>query len=409
MLKHGYHYLTNTQSYRQADLDNWLPNLRTLKARWLVLPAPTNRAIPEAFLTALLENQIQPVIHFSDLTIGARPVDDLVPLFEAYARWGVQYLVLYDRPNLQKHWEARYWTQASLVETFLDQYLPLANAGFQAGLTPIFPPLEPGGDYWDTAFLLAALQGLRRRAAQPFLKSLIMGAYAQYQDGDLNWGAGGPERWPKARPYCSNPDTQDQRGFRIFDWYLMIAQAALNHTVPIFLFGLGPQPQNPISSQKRAALNLQMARLLAGEKIAACDALPQEIIGATFGYDPQIWFHPGQALSALAKEFCSWLEPQISTSTAKSNQHPINHYLLLPAYDWGVADFHLEAIRPFVKKYQPTVGFSVKEAAQAKRVTVIGGRQIFPEEIINELRAKGCIVERIEANGTELAPILAAL
>ena len=43
----------------------------------------------------------------------------------------------------------------------------------------------------------------------------------------------------------------------------------------------------------------------------------------------------------------------------------IQHYVLLPAYDWGIADFYLDAVRPFVKKYRATVGFSLQEAALA--------------------------------------------
>ncbi|MBN1665971.1 MAG: hypothetical protein JW862_02745, partial [Anaerolineales bacterium] len=89
--------------------------------------------------------------------------------------------------------------------------------------------------------------------------------------------------------------------------------------------------------------------------------------------------------------------------------HAIDHYLLLPAYDWGIADYHLEAIRPFVKKYRPTIGFSTSEAARARRVTIIGSQSQFPDTFLNELRASGCVVERVEASGMELAPLLAAL
>ena len=93
--------------------------------------------------------------------------------------------------------------------------------------------------------------------------------------------------------------------------------------------------------------------------------------------------------------------------TRPAGARPIRHYLLLPTYEWGVADFHLEVIRPFVKKYQPTVGFSLKEAALAERVTVIGGTDTFQEETLNLLREAGCQVERIEGDGTSIATQLA--
>jgi hypothetical protein len=81
----------------------------------------------------------------------------------------------------------------------------------------------------------------------------------------------------------------------------------------------------------------------------------------------------------------------------------IEHYLLLPLYEWGVADWHLEVIKPFVLKHHPTIGFSLAEAALAKVVTVIGGEQNFPEAKLNELRTLGCEVERISGDGTTIA------
>ncbi|MBN1668148.1 MAG: hypothetical protein JW862_13740, partial [Anaerolineales bacterium] len=301
MLKHGFHYLPGTHSYRQFDLDNWLPRLALLKARWLVIQAPINRAIPEYFLTRLLSRQIEPVIHFANLPIGGRLLDDLQPLFEVYARWGIRYLCIYDRPNLQKNWPAQNWGQANLVETFLDQYLPVANASLQAGLTPIFPPLEPGGDYWDTAFLQAALQGLRRRRALPLLKKMMLGAYAYYQSQDLNWGAGGPERWPLVRPYSDNLATQDQRGFRIFDWYLAIARATLGKSMPIFLFGMGAHPACPASQPEQARLNLQIVQLLAGQTVDDCEGLPGEVIAGVFSQPLANENQPGEIPAVLSE------------------------------------------------------------------------------------------------------------
>ncbi|HJW91090.1 MAG TPA: hypothetical protein VJ436_10665, partial [Anaerolineales bacterium] len=85
---------------------------------------------------------------------------------------------------------------------------------------------------------------------------------------------------------------------------------------------------------------------------------------------------------------------------------PIAHYLLLPAFEWGVSDWHLNAVRPFVKKYRPVVGFSLSEAACADRVTVIGGSDHFSEDSLQALRASGCFVERISGDGTSIASIL---
>ena len=85
----------------------------------------------------------------------------------------------------------------------------------------------------------------------------------------------------------------------------------------------------------------------------------------------------------------------------------IQHYLLLPSFDWGVADWYLQAARPFIKRHLPTVGFSLAEAAQATRVTVVGGEQFFSDEDLRNLRASGCIVERINGDGMSIATQLA--
>jgi hypothetical protein len=88
--------------------------------------------------------------------------------------------------------------------------------------------------------------------------------------------------------------------------------------------------------------------------------------------------------------------------------HPIAHYLLLPSIEAGITEWYLDAIRPFIKKYRPTVGFCIEEAAFAQRVTVVGGEHIFPEESLEKLLDAGCQVERIGGDGTSIATQLSA-
>ena len=88
-------------------------------------------------------------------------------------------------------------------------------------------------------------------------------------------------------------------------------------------------------------------------------------------------------------------------------EHSIAHYLLLPTFDGGIAEWHLDAIRPFIKKYRPTVGFCIEEAAHAHRVTVVGGEHAFPEEALEKLLKAGCQIERIGGDGTSIATQLA--
>ncbi|NMC78620.1 MAG: hypothetical protein GYA59_04585 [Chloroflexi bacterium] len=442
----GFHYYPDALHYRASDLQTWTPELKNMGVSWLVLQSPLDRAIPEAFITGLLDEQIEPIIQFNFSLASPPDPDDLRPLFTSYQRWGVRSVLLFDRPNARSSWPASGWTQKDLVNRFLDVYLPLANLALYAGLVPVLPPLEPGGSYWDTAFLRSTLELLAKRKEMQLLENLVISAYAWSGGHSLNWGAGGPERWPNSRPYFTSPDEEDQRGFRIFDWYKAIAQVTLGRTPPIMLLGAGI-PTDPLQIQaetaeeeKHAATNLAVAKLLAGETVADPDdpnemleAIPEEVIacnfwllatGANSPYQSQAWFHEdGRRLSAALQLRQWWSQPKGKQPTTFKNRktgmkeeiltaknywpssfRPIRHYLLLPIYENGS---ELEAIQPFVRKYNPTVGFSLAEAALASRVTVIGDAGRFPEETLERLRNAGCIVERVSGDGTSVATKLA--
>ena len=241
----------------------------------------------------------------------------------------------------------------------------------------------------------------------------MIGAYSCPGKHPIQWGAGGPERWPNARPYYTPPGVEDQCGFRIFDWYTTISQAVLTSSIPIFLFGLGYTPD----VEDHVNRNLTITRLLDGEFIEGYEAIPFEVIGGAFRplIDPhndivQGWFrqngepHPqADAVRQRVERFSGINQPD------QTELSSIRHYLLLPSYEWGISDYHLDIIRPFIKKHQPTVGFSLDEAQNAKRVTVIGGEGTFSEASLNKLRAAGVVVKRIDEDGTNIASAIATL
>jgi hypothetical protein len=430
----GFHYYPDTLHYRENDLNTWLPELRALGISWLTLTAPVDRAIPETFLSGLTGAGIEPILQFRFPLVEPPSPASCSLLLESYARWGVNYVVFFDRPNARSSWPLAYWTQEDLVERFLDRYLPWAEAALNVGLTPVFPTLEPGGNYWDTSFLRAALYSLLRRKQEHVLQRLVLSAYAWTGDRSLNWGAGGPERWSGARPYSTPLNEEDQRGFRIFDWYLAITRSVLMQPLPIILFGAGfPSDPNTITGQAvdpsaHALQALTTAQMVAGETISdpenpdkAFDPVPPEVIACNYWllaaaaespYQSQAWYQAdGRTLPAVGtlRQWNASREKGFATgkSAGRDDRHPISHYLLLPVYEWGVADWHLEIIRPFIKKYQPTIGFSIQEAEHAKKVTVINGPEKYPEDVLNHLRAVGCFVEEITGDGTSIATQLA--
>jgi hypothetical protein len=248
----GAHYVPDFEHYREVDLSNWLSHYQGYKLQWLILQAPLHYAIPESFIKQIISSGIEPVLHFKPNISQRNNIEEYDILFSAYAKWGVRYVILFDRPNCRHSWLSSDWTQANLVERFLDYYLPYAELLIERQLVPVFSPLEPGGDYWDTAFLRAALDGLKRRATNALLNQLAISAYAPAPplEKPFYWGQGGPERWPDTRPYFTPDDQQDHQGFFIYEWYLAIASAVLGKTLPILLLEVAKQEtlSNPMQA-----------------------------------------------------------------------------------------------------------------------------------------------------------------
>lgn len=425
----GFHYFPDTLHYRQADLDTWLPELTALGANWLVLQAEPDRAIPEWFIQGLLQNHVTPIIQMQTSLAALPNPFELRPLLEAYANWGVQYIQYFNQPNQHTAWPVSGWVQQNLVERFLDIWLPYAHLSANAGLTPVFSPLFPGGSYWDTAFLRSALKSMQRRKANLILDKLVLSAYGWTDGRALDWGLGGAHAWPGAHPYQIDETTQDQRGFRIADWYLAIAEEEIKHTPGLFLYqaGLPASPAaltaSPVDANVYHPDLLAVARLACGEEVTlpgtetALDPLPEDVTACCMWlltadnsspYASQGWYQADGTPGILAESWKNHINQQkqpVAKSFLGTQVGSIEHYLLLPTFEWGVADWHLELIRPYIKRYRPTVGFSIQEAAMAKRVTVIGNEAAFPQETLQALRSSGCVVEQISESGMDFATL----
>ena len=465
----GIHYFPDSNHYRQEDIDKWLPKIQSVGAEWLTLAAPMNRAIPEQFLRGLINAGIEPVLQFSCQPDEQAPVDELEVLLRSYANWGVKYVCMFEAPNLKENWTSSSWVQNDLVNRFVDVFVPLANLSVKFGLTPIFPALEPGGDYWDTAFLRSALNIMQQAGQSKLLDRMVLGVKAWAGDASLVWGAGGPERWPGARPYFTPDREQDQIGFRIYDWYAAISQAELGRTLPMIIMSAGSMDgrgkftqETGLTPEENATRNLQMAKIMCGDletldEDVAREEIPDEVLSCNFwllaheGCCPDAdtaWFESDGQPNEIGRKMIKWhsnqpvkifssahvpaveekvglrvvdegadrmkmdnfdettpeiLEEENIVHSHSKPEQLISHYLLLPIYDWGVADWHLDIIRPFVKKYRPTVGYSLDEAARADRVTVIGGKKYFPEETIDALKLSAKNVEQIVGDGTIIA------
>jgi hypothetical protein len=92
-----------------------------------------------------------------------------------------------------------------------------------------------------------------------------------------------------------------------------------------------------------------------------------------------------------------------SQNTSFLNNHPLAHYLLLTEETWNIQSGNSMILQSFLQKHKPTIGFSIEEAAIARRVTIFGDQATFPDTLVAKLVSSGCQVERIGEDGTLIA------
>jgi len=392
MSRLGFHYYPDDQHYTQRDLEHWLPLLRAMGAGSIVLTASAQRSIPEPFVTGMLDGGIEPMVRIP-VPVGSIAARDAEPLLRSYGRWGVRHVVITDKPNLRSAWaQGSDWGRPGLVERFLDRAIPIWEAQRAAGLVPMFPALEPGGDYWDTAFLEAALRGLGARGLDSLRDEMALAVYAWAYGRPLDWGAGGPDRWPEARPYRTPEGCQDQLGFRSFEWYHAAAARAGAPSLPMLAMGgaLPGEEKSDPSGDIHAERNLSIARLLATAEIPAyvqsfafflLAAAPDHALAGAAWFAPDS--SPRPVVTALRQIAASFEKPPKSV-TPRS----IRHYLLLDP-----ASVRWETLADYVAAFRPTVGFSPEEARSAEQVSLVGDS--FSSELEARLVRAGCAVQRL--------------
>ena len=295
------------------------------------------------------------------------------------------------------------------------------------------------------------MRSLVRRGKLSLVQASAIGVYAWVHGRALDWGAGGPERWPAAQPYYTPADSQDQIGFRIFDWYQAIILAETGQSLPLMLLRCGSRMeipstiQNQATTLRRHAETILFIAQIIADQVEKAAALPVLSTGKILREDKQVddqvfsnilcanfwlltaeqnsefltdaWYRPDGSRLPVVNAFKGWtarrkqlngsenknVSRQLADFDPAAISHPIDHYLLLPIYSWGVADWDLEAIRPFIQQYHPTVGFSVYEARLAHHVTIFGEAEKISQDSLTILRMAGCQIDRISQDGTLLA------
>jgi hypothetical protein len=390
----GLHYFSDEDHFTQADWSAWGPKLTSLGVGWLTLVASEQRAIPEAFLRSLIEDAIEPIIHIP-VKLGSLSLREIAPILKSYADWGVQYVVIYDRPNMQSAWNPADWSRGELIGRFADQLLPILHVQREIGLKPMLPPLEPGGDYWDTAFLEAYLSTIHRRGQSDLLKDSGMALYSWTYGRPLNWGLGGPDAWPEAKPYQLTEGSENQIGFRIFEWYHTIVKQTIGLDLPIFVLEGGYYPGVQTKIEDPLVVQSEIFEQL--HTLQAPDYLRCFNFNA-FTSDIQpgaAWFQDDRSNGPLAEVILNTRRKQRKSVCANLSK-TIDHYALFPTSGTQDAIKTWEVMAPFAMAVKPTFGFSVEEATHARKVTILAGLQDISPEIEQRLEDSGCDVSRID-------------
>ena len=408
----GFHYFQDYDHYQIRDLEIWVPELASLQASWLVLKASSTAAIPEEFITGLIQAGIQPILHFDfKVNSSVRP-EDIRVLLSSYSHWGVKHVIFFDRPNTKAAWTDGSWSQGDLVERFLDRYLPFIRLAEQNSLIPVFPPLEPGGDYWDLSFLKKLLQLVQQRRSFDFSSNFHMAVSSQTFDHALDWGKGGQAHWKTPRPYSKvDLGEEDHIGFNTWQWYSDLVSEVLNVSPKFFLFyyGMSRVAGDKLDTNNSFEQMVDIALALSGDTSNA-NALPDTVLGCCFWLlsatesDPHGKTSYFDAAGKPKEASIPAYKQKIVQNTKQKQEYavssrlaewiyPIDHYLLLPSYDWGIPENTLDRIRPIIRDARPTIGFSVIEATNARKVTVWNENAAFSEHDIQLLREAGCLVE----------------
>lgn len=395
----GLSYFKDENHFTQADWAAWGPNFTTLGIKWLLLTASERRAVPEFFIQALIQNDIQPIIHIP-ASVGSISLREIAPILKSYADWGVRHVVLYDRPNMQSSWQAADWSRGELVERFADFLLPLLHVEREVGLQPMLPALEPGGDYWDTAFLETLIDVIHRRGQTELLKDAGVALYSWTYNRPLEWGRGGPDAWPQSKPYQTPEGSENHLGFRIFEWYHDIIKHITGLDLEHHVIRGGSHPGlegengNQIGTQVEIYEHLQADETPAYLRSFTFDAFNRET-------SPEHrWFNLDQSQGPMAKAIAQSRRSQRKSDKA-SIAKTIDHYALLPSSGTQRAIETWEKMAHFAMVVQPTLGFSEQEATHAKKVTILAGFQDIPVEVQERLEDSGCVVSRIDVLSDE--------
>ena len=397
--KLGFHYFPDVEHFNAADSRLWISKLHEINAKWLVINNPQSRAIPEEFIRSFSDAGIYLIINFNEDMRSDIDLSSLNTLLNVYGKWGVEYAYLFEKPNLQSTWGDVGWNNHNIVETHLNKFIPFAKLCIENHIKPVFSPLSPGGDYWDLAFLEESLKGLASHSNPKINNNLILSAFGWDWGHSIEWGSGGKKKWPEAKPFHKNKNTQNQQGFRAYEWYLEIAERIFKKKLPIIILEAGipndhfkKDPLDTIPTNKY----LMISNLLAEKNVynpqkpdLLLSPIPPEVIGCCFfilsaqeekKFFPYRWFTPtgiplapAKALGAIEPSPALKLQKQPAQNKRlnKEFHFKFRRYILFSNSLKQNIPGLLEKLDSYIRKFKPHIGFSKFEASKAAYILII--------------------------------------
>ena len=430
--KFGFHYFLDVEQFNTTDSHLWIRKLQEINAKWLVIQNPQVRAIPEEFIRSFSEAGINLVINFNEDVSSDVNLSSLITLLNVYGKWGVKYAYLFEKPNSQSKWGDIKWNNHDIVKTHLNKFIPFAQICVKNHIKPVFSPLLPGGDYWDLAFLEESLKGLASLGMPHIKNNLILSAFGWDWGHSIEWGSGGKKKWPDTKPFHQKQNTQNQQGFRTYEWYLELSEKVLGKRLPIIILEAGiPNDRFTGNSVDTVPIDslFTITHLLAGENVydpknpeLLLSPIPPEVIGCNFftlsaqmekKYFPYRWFTPKGIPLAPARAL--GLTDNAPTVQAKEQPVRMNNpiekfhfkyrrYILLSDSLKQDMPSLLEKLDPYIRNFKPHVGFSKVEAAKAAYILIITDKK--KNFLFNDVKniSKNSIIKVISPN--EIAELL---
>ncbi|NLN69589.1 MAG: hypothetical protein GX142_02210 [Chloroflexi bacterium] len=413
-IKIGFTYFSSKEYFLENQLDTWLQSLQKWNGTYVIFTADFDTLIPEDVFAKVRNFGLEPMLHFNTELPSARRFNDVALILDLYQKWGTKYVILGDQPNVKKSFSSSRSHKGTLVDDYLEGFMSLANHAVKIGLIPVIAPLAPGGDFWDCSFLELVLEGLKQKRMTDLLDAMVLSSYGFTFSKPLSWGKGGPEYWPGSKPYITPDGQQDQIGFNNFEWLQAVSLRRLGKKLPVIILNAG-SPGPKINQAGGLKVDETLRKIVQAchhgdnltdratdqpafnEFVVACSISLEELLGLIADSD---------SLKALDQIFVQSQSSQSQPKANPVNQKVFDHYLLLPSYTSGVSDVVLNKVRPLIKKFRPTLGFSIEEALHAAKVTVFPDPNIFTAEQINKLRVAGCDVEILPQAGIEIATLL---